>query len=445
MRSGKEKTKWIIGTILLVSIVLFPCLKTEDTKIPEQSIEEVAKIETAKETVLEETKPLTPEPKEVVNEKLPKPEEVRGVWFSYHEWQELPWEEEAFCEAVDEVMNNLEKWGMNTIYVHVRADADAMYPSKIFPWSSYITGEQGKDPGYDPFAYFVEAAHQKGIRIHAWINPYRVTHDDCTWEEVCKENPAYVWFNDDDAKLNRRVLSYNGKYFFNPASVDVRKLICAGVKELLENYEIDGIHLDDYFYPTISSSDEPSFDEAEYRVYSGDLSLPDWRRENVNLLVRQLYETVKSYDSQIEFGISPAGNIDNLISDNQYYVDIETWLSETGYVDYIIPQLFWGFEARRKDGSLAPWAYEGNLNRWLSLKEEDSIDLYIGLPMYLAGTDVYDGNETSEWMAHDDILARQVQCAKDSNTVSGFVFYAYSSFLEETSLSEKENLLQEFR
>ncbi len=434
---------------------------------PEPSVEEEKAPEPDPEPVPEEKTPASvkettePEKKEVVKEnkypgeptKLPAkkdayepievPEEVRGVWFSYHEWEDAPKTEPEFKAYADEVMNNLTELHMNTIYVHARADSDAMYPSDIFPWSKYLTGTQGEDPGFDPFKCMVDAAHEYGIRIHAWINPYRVTHKDCTWEEVCADNPARIWYFSGEPGNDRLVLLHDGQYYYNPAKEETRKLIEDGVREILEHYSVDGIHLDDYFYPTLNDGDKSlSFDYPDYLSSGSELSATEYRRENVNILVRELYSIVKEYDENIEFGISPAGNLDNLYSDRQYFTDVEKWMSEEGYVDYIIPQLFWGFEIKTKDKKSAPWAYKANLTRWNKLKRNDDVALYIGLPMYLAGTDTFDNNNTSEWLRHDDIISRQVTTARKQSKATGFVFYAYSSFFKESSEKEVENLLK---
>jgi uncharacterized lipoprotein YddW (UPF0748 family) len=376
-------------------------------------------------------------------EPIEVPKEVRGVWFSYHEWEDAPKSESEFKAYADEVMTNLTELHMNTIYVHVRADSDAMYPSDIFPWSKYITGTQGEDPGFDPFLCMVNAAHDHGIRIHAWINPYRVTHKDCAWEDVCADNPARIWYFSGERGNDRLVLLHDGQYYYNPAKEETRKLIEDGVKEILEHYNVDGIHLDDYFYPTLNDGDKSlSFDYPDYLSSGTELSVTEYRRENVNILVRELYSIVKEYDENIEFGISPAGNLDNLYSDRQYFTDVEKWMSEEGYIDYIIPQLFWGFEIKTKDKKAAPWAYKANLSRWNKLSRREDVALYIGLPMYLAGTDTFDNNNTSEWLRHDDIISRMVTTARKQSKATGFVFYAYSSFFKETSEKEVENLLK---
>ena len=148
----------------------------------------------------------------------------------------------------------------------------------------------------------------------------------------------------------------------------VRQMVADGVGEIVSNYDVDGIHFDDYFYPSVSDAD-PSlwFDKPEYDASGSSLSIADWRRNNVNRMVRDVYETVKEIDPSVEFGISPAGNVDNLRKNTANFVDIDAWLSNPGYVDYIMPQLYWGFERRDYSGNIAAYAYENNLMTWIRL------------------------------------------------------------------------------
>jgi uncharacterized lipoprotein YddW (UPF0748 family) len=160
---------------------------------------------------------------------------------------------------------------------------------------------------------------------------------------------------------------------------------------------------DDYFYPSLNDSD-PSlcFDKPEYDILGSSQSIADWRRNNINLLVADVYSTIKKADADIEFGISPAGNLDNLRKNNANFVDIDRWLSTSGYVDYIMPQLYWGFERKDSAGNLAAYAYENNLKTWIELASRGDVKLYVGLNMANAGTNVSDNNPVSEWLRYDD-------------------------------------------
>lgn len=367
--------------------------------------------------------------------------ELRAMWISYLEYMEMPKDKAGFQTAIDKMFDSCVDLGMNAVIVHVRSHCDAMYPSQYFPWASFASGTQGVDPGYDPLEYMVSAAHSRGLEFHAWLNPYRVTGYGSYWNQVSASNPVKVWIFDNDASNDRWALLHNGEYYLNPSIPQVRQLVVDGIREIASNYEVDGIHFDDYFYPSVNDSNPSSyFDKPEYDASGSTLSIADWRRNNVNMMVKDVYAAVKEIDPDIEFGISPAGNVDNLRKNNAYFVDIDTWLSNPGYVDYIMPQLYWGFERRDSSGNIAAYAFENNLQTWIRLAEKGNAKLYIGLNMANAGTNVSDNNSVSEWMRYDDIIARQVLAARATGKVDGFAFFRYAIFNKSEAQKEVSNL-----
>ena len=370
-------------------------------------------------------------------------QERRGVWISYLDWDKLPADQAGFQKGVDQILERCVELKMNAVFVHVRSDCDAMYPSAYFPWSRFVTGTQGKDPGYDPLAYFVETAHKRGLQFHAWINPYRVTGNMNRWNQVSDQSFVKQWLSDEDSSNDRFVLRQNGEYYLNPASEDVRQRIIDGVREIVEKYDVDGIHFDDYFYPEVNDSDENKwFDKPEYDASGSSLSINQWRRENVNKLVRGVYQTVKEVKPHVQFGISPEGHVTNLRSENRLFVDIDTWMSKDGYVDYIMPQIYWGFEHKLSDGSPAPFAFSNNLDTWIKLKKKGNVRLYLGLAMYKTGSGSKDNNAVPEWLRRNDIIKRQVEAGRASGQVAGYCFYAYSSFQEAACQAEAANLMK---
>ena len=370
-------------------------------------------------------------------------QELRGVWISYLDWDKLPADQAGFQKGVDQILERCVELKMNAVFVHVRSDCDAMYPSAYFPWSRFVTGTQGKDPGYDPLAYFVETAHKRGLQFHAWINPYRVTGNMNRWNQVSDQSFVKQWLSDEDSSNDRFVLRQNGEYYLNPASEDVRQRIIDGVREIVEKYDVDGIHFDDYFYPEVNDSDENKwFDKPEYDASGSSLSINQWRRENVNKLVRGVYQTVKEVKPHVQFGISPEGHVTNLRSENRLFVDIDTWMSKDGYVDYIMPQIYWGFEHKLSDGSPAPFAFSNNLDTWIKLKKRGNVRLYLGLAMYKTGSGSKDNNAVPEWLRRNDIIKRQVEAGRASGQVAGYCFYAYSSFQEAACQAEAANLMK---
>ena len=332
-------------------------------------------------------------------------DELRGVWISYLDWEKMPADQEAFKREVDKMLDRCVELKMNAVFVHVRPDADAMYPSS-----------------------------------------YRVTGYHNTWEQVSEQNPAKKWLTDGNPSNDRWVLKQNGAYYFNPAIPQVRELIINGVREIAQKYTVDGIHFDDYFYPEVDNSNESRwFDKPEYDASGSSLSIAQWRRENVNELIRGVYHAVKEARPSAQFGISPEGYVEHLRSDNRLFADVDVWLSHDGYVDYIMPQIYWGFEHQLSNGSPAPFAFENNLKTWISLVKRGHAKLYIGLAMYKAGSNARDNTGIPEWKRYDDIISRQVEAGRASGSVSGYCFYEYSSFQDEACQKEVRNLMKVFR
>lgn len=371
--------------------------------------------------------------------------ELRAVWISYLDWEKMPSERAAFQVEVDRMMGRCAKLKMNAVFVHVRPDGDAMYPSSYFPWSKFVTGTQGVDPGYDPLQIFIDSAHRHGLQFHAWINPFRVTGYLNRWEQVSADSPAKRWLGDGDASNDRWVLKQGGEYYFNPAVPQVRELIINGVREVVAGYDVDGVHFDDYFYPTVNDGDPNQwFDKPEYDVSGSGLSVTQWRRENINQLIRGVYSAVKETKPAVQFGVSPEGYVTHLRSETRLFVDIDTWMSQDGYIDYIMPQIYWGFEHKMADGSAAPFAFGNNLQTWLDLKSRGNARLYLGLAMYKTGSNTKDNNTVPEWLRYDDIMKRQVEAGRATGRVSGYCFYAYSSFQEAACQAEVANLMTVF-
>lgn len=364
--------------------------------------------------------------------------EVRAMWISFLEFDERSdsFTESAFRSFIDTMYDNCVNLNMNTVIVHVRPFSDAFYPSSYYPWSSYISGVQGRNPGYDPLEYMVEAAHKRGLQFHAWINPYRVLNDT-DMSKVSSSNPASKWLKSSSSAKRRNVLTFDGKVYLNPAKPAVQKLIINGVKEIVENYDVDGIHFDDYFYPSLGEHYATNFDYTEYKSYVSKCidagktaqSIVLWRRNNVNKLVKKVYAAIKDIDSSVVFGISPAGNINNLYLDSGYYVDVKTWMSSNQYIDYICPQIYWTFT-----NSVCP--YTETVNKWLSYKTSDTVDMYIGIGVYRAGSSV-----EPEWANSNDVLKRQINVARNTKEVDGFYFFRYNSFYSSITQTEVKNLL----
>lgn len=367
-------------------------------------------------------------------------DEYKAFWFSYYDYTAYRAKYKkrnatTFKKYFTEAVKKGKSLGMNCIIVHVRPFGDAMYKSKYFPWSKCISGKQGKNPGYDPLKIMTQVAHANGMKIEAWINPYRVASGSTNYKKLSTKNPARKWHN--KKKTRRNVLAYKGSLYYNPAKAQVRNLIVNGVKEIVENYDVDGIHMDDYFYPAFSSSNVNSaFDAKEYRASTmakGKQNIVSFRREQVNMLVKAIHSAVKSIDPSVTFGISPAGNIDNLTSRYSYYVDINKWLNSSDYVDYICPQIYWGFKH--------PYAkFDRVTNRWMNAAKSKKVKVYIGIAVYRAGHNIGAGSaERREWRSDANILKKQVQYARKKGC-NGFAFFDYQDLKSKKSAKAVKQL-----
>lgn len=339
----------------------------------------------------------------------------------------------VFERKVDEIIKNSTELGLNTLIVHVRPFGDAIYPSSYYPWSHILTGTQGMDPGYDPMQYLVEAAHKAGLELHAWINPLRVRTAQ-TPAELATNNPYSIWQNDNDPENDRWAVTLDTGIYYNPGYDGVRKHIIDGVREMVEKYDIDGVHMDDYFYPT----QDASFDKEAYDAYCEEakrfgepVSLEEWRKQNINMLVSGIYSAIKSIRPSVIFGIAPQGNISNC---KGMYADIQTWGSTEGYVDYLCPQIYFTFENQYQP-------YAAVAEEWRKLVTNSKVKLYAGLGLYKAGSSEYDNGQ---WAKYDDIIKKEIEFAQQ-NQYNGFMLYSYDYLKAAQTAKEVENAMIYFK
>lgn len=331
----------------------------------------------------------------------------RAVWVSYLEWQQVDFSTpETFSGDIAVILDNIRNLGATVVLAQVRPFGDALYPSSYYPFSHLCTGQQGRDPGYDPLALLVQAAHDRGLALEAWVNPYRIQAG--LTPALCDASPA---------KLHPDWVKYTdtGAYL-DPANTAVRQYIADAVGELCANYDVDGINFDDYFYPTT----DPAFDAADYAASGTALTQDDWRRENVNALVELCHATARRYG--VRFGVAPVGDPEQNYA--LQYSDAARWLRQ-GTVDYLMPQLYWGQEYV-KDGdtshSLARLA-----GAWAALPRAAGVRLYAGLGAYRIGAG--DGSDAgSEWVS-GRALADQLNLL-DRLGVQGAGLYRYASLFD---------------
>lgn len=343
--------------------------------------------------------------------------EFRGVWIATVvniDWPSKPGLSVSQQKAeLIEILDTHQRAGINSIIFQVRPAADALYAKSREPWSEYLTGIQGVEPhpSYDPLAFAIEEAHARGMELHAWFNPYRATFSSgssIARDHVTRQHPE--WF-----------FSYGGKKLFNPGLPEVRSYITSVVMDVVRGYDIDGIHFDDYFYPYPTKSPIP--DAATFRENRrGFSSVDDWRRDNVNLLIKKVSDSIKAVKPHVKFGVSPFGIWDNkrdhpegsettgFSGYRQLYADAKKWIEE-GWVDYNSPQLYFPFQYKAA-------AFEVLLDWWAS--HSYGRHLYIGQGAYRA-------NERGMgWREHDQ-LSRQIHYLRKNENVQGSIFFSSKS------------------
>ncbi|MBR5536425.1 MAG: family 10 glycosylhydrolase [Clostridia bacterium] len=358
-----------------------------------------------------------------------KQAEMRGVWVSsvynldYPSRQDLSGDQ--LRQEADSIIANAKAWGLNAVFLQVRPSADALYASELVPWSGFLSGAQGQAPrdGFDPLAYFVEQCHAQGLELHAWINPYRITRTAAASREeafaqLCDGHPA--------RQLAEHVVFHSdGCLYYDPGKPEVRQHLLAVSREILENYPVDGLHLDDYFYPGSGFADEDT-----YRLYGGDFAdIGDFRRDAVCQLIDALHKLTEEVRPEAVFGVSPAGiwatkytmamGADATGSQSYFdhFADSRRWVRE-GMVDYIMPQIYWELGSSTSDfGALLEW--------WSHTVDGTDVDLYIGLAAYKSA----EAQVGSVWYGIDE-LQRQLDAVNADEQAAGVVFFRYGSLLQ---------------
>ena len=357
------------------------------------------------------------------NKKKNVDKEFRGIYISYIEINKYLKDTNINDSKnnINNMINNVKSLNCNVIVLQVRPSCDAIYYSKIFPISKYLSSN-GSYP-YDVLKYFIKVSHNNGIKVYAWINPYRVsTTSDI--DSISEFNPAYRFINTDTLYIN------NGIHF-NPSKRDVEDIIVDGVSEVLK-YDIDGVLFDDYFYP---SNDIDLNDYNEYIKNNNYISLGEYHLNIVNRMIKRVHSICK--EKNVSFGVSPDGNIEN--NYNKNYVDVKRWLSSDKYVDFIMPQLYYGFNNSSKP-------YIDTINEWKSLIKNKDIDFYIALAFYKVGEiDNYAKEGKYEWIENNNIIMKEIVYSRNIDYYKGFCLYRYDNIFDqdifkETSKEEIKNV-----
>jgi uncharacterized lipoprotein YddW (UPF0748 family) len=347
--------------------------------------------------------------------------EFRAVWIATVE--NIDWPSKRGLSSEDQkaefikILDLHKRNGMNAIVMQIRPVTDAFFPSKYEPWSEYLTGKQGTPPSpyYDPLAFMIDETHKRGMEFHAWINPYRavfnVARSSVSPSHVTRLFPN--WF-----------ITYGTTKYFNPALPEAREHVTRVIKDVVERYDLDGIHFDDYFYP-YPIAGKPFPDEEAYQKYGNGLNKADWRRSNVDTIIKMLSETIKAVNPRVKFGISPFGIWRNISKDpmgsntrgglsnyDDLYADILLWLQK-GWIDYVVPQLYWEIGH--------PLADYNTLLTWWS-KYTFGKHLFIGHAPYRNG----EGRSVS-WKNPKQIPS-QIKALRNNSNALGSVYFSSKSF-----------------
>ncbi len=346
-------------------------------------------------------------------------------------------------EALTGKLDKLKSLGINTVFFQVKPDGTALWPSKILPWSDMLTGKIGEDPGYDPLQFMLDEAHKRGMKVHAWFNPYRVSVNTkpstvAELNRTLSQNPASVFV------LHRDWIRTAGdRFVLDPGIPEARSWITSIVAEVVASYPIDGVQFDDYFYAE-SSGSMLNDSETFKKQGQGFGSKADWRRHNTQLLIEQVSRTIKQLKPEVEFGVSPAGVWRNRSHDaagsdtrgaaayDEAYADTRLWVQQ-GLLDYIAPQIYWPFarDAARYD-VLAKW--------WADVVKPTNTRLYIGVALYKVGEP---SKNEPDWTINGGVpeLKKQLDLNESMPQINGTILFR-ENYLNQPQTQEAVNYLR---
>lgn len=385
--------------------------------------------------------------------------EFRSAWVSTVwniDFKQTNGSASAFKTEYQRVLKAFDSMNMNAVTFQVRPRSDAFYPSTLNPWSKNLTGTQGKAPesGFDPLAYMVSETHKKGMEYHAWFNPYRVT--EATNTGKTKEQILATLSTNNFARKNPDLVMLSDNHLYlNPGEPKVQQFIIDTVMEVVKKYDIDAVQFDDYFYPYGASFKKTNPDMATYKKYgSGFKSIEDWRRNNVDTLIKNLNTQIKKSKPNVKFGISPFGNWGSkakhpagspegegaaissgaLSSYDDIFADTRKWV-KNGWIDYITPQLYWSMNNTTA-------SYKTLLDWWANVVQGTNCDLYIGHAVYKYKDGEAGSNEAADWKKASEI-PNQITYARNNPNVKGSTFYSLRD-LESNVAGFKSTLISKF-
>ncbi|MEG0894090.1 MAG: family 10 glycosylhydrolase [Oscillospiraceae bacterium] len=299
-----------------------------------------------------------------------KHDTMKAVWLSFLEFDSFKNSSESgFRSKIQYYFDRTVGLGLNTVIVQIRPHGDSMYESYYYPWSKHISGTMGVGVSYDPLSIMIDEAHSRGLEIHAWINPYR-TMTDTEFSTVSSNYLTRQWY-DSPNRDSYMIKCGDSRWWLKPGNSEVVELITKGVVEIVSRYNVDGVHIDDYFYG------------AEPAKYGDSVSQA---KANTTRLVKSIYDNIKAINSKVQFGISPFGGFkDNTPTSDINYLstDLDLWCKNPGYIDYIMPQIYWEYDHKTQP-------FLDVFNKWQNFVTESSVDLYIGLGPYKLSKTIID-------------------------------------------------------
>ncbi len=329
--------------------------------------------------------------------------EFRAAWLTTvgnYDWPPKNASPEVQKAELISIIDKLKDLNFNVILFHIRPTSDAFYKSKLVPWSIYLTGTQGQDPGFDPLQVAIDAAHERGMEVHGWLNPYRVG----STSTVLASNHPVVLHPD-------WCIEYSNNRYLNPGMPEVQAHLQSVIKEIIDNYDIDGIHFDDYFYPSGAKSTSNPFgfnDKASFEQYGGSMNIHTWREKNVDNMVRDVSQLIKSINPKIVFGISPQGVQENSMT---VYANALSWL-QNKWLDYLAPQIYWQIGHPTADFSTVIRYWDSNAN---------GTPIIPGLAAYKYGDSNYPAYTLQE-------MLNEVAMGRFLNSVSGNCWFRVAYF-----------------
>lgn len=385
------------------------------------------------------------EGEEIIANKFLEDGEMRGIWLSTVsnlDWPEISSYKNSKVqqEMLKEKFDFIEEQNMNTIFFQVRPMGDAFYKSNYAAWSKYLTGSLGEDPGYDPLEFAINEAHKRGLELQAWFNPFRIDSNSAGFNmdnyinELPEQSPL---------KNNSNwIVKYNNYHYLDVGIPEVREYVIDTIIEVVKNYNIDGVVLDDYFYPYPSGGLEFPDDNTYEKYGEGFNSKEEWRRNNVNCFISELYKKIKETNTEVKFGVSPFGiwrngeslggsNTSGLSSYDDVYVDSRKWIQE-GWIDYIIPQIYWQFVY-----SAAPYATL--VDWWAKQVENTNVQLYIGHAAYKINDSTYG----ESWLNENEVI-NQIRYSRGNSNVKGSCFFRLKT-LEENRIGFTDELRELYK